>query len=91
MKNTDAVTPKIIIEIVESYYLGKKAVDICKELSISRETLDRWLEDYGHVANDFLRLRSENDRLKEMYDSLTATNITLYQEIEDFNTRRVFK
>ncbi|WP_113651886.1 hypothetical protein [Pedobacter namyangjuensis] len=85
------ITPKRIIEIVESYYLGKKAVDICNELSIDRKTLDKWLEDFGHLANEFLKLRSENHRLREMYASLTATNLTLYQEIEDFNTKRVFR
>ncbi|RZL52852.1 MAG: hypothetical protein EOO93_21885 [Pedobacter sp.] len=91
VENIEPITPKRIIEIVESYYLGKKAADICNEVNIDRNTLDKWLEDYGHLANEFLKLRSENDRLKEMYDSLTETNITLYQEIEDFNTKRVFK
>ncbi|RZL42912.1 MAG: hypothetical protein EOP00_23010 [Pedobacter sp.] len=91
MNSDPEITPKIIIDIVESYYRGKKATEICQEFSIERQALDNWLFDYGHIANDILKLKNENDRLKEMYKSLEATNLSLYHEIEDLQKKLVFR
>jgi len=70
-KNISEAVKQEALKLVEEH--GVKIVQVCKELGISRPTLNRWLKEYRTVASNGLgvdekaelkRLRKENRTLK---------------------------
>lgn len=63
-----------IIHALKEYESGKSVTDICRELSINKQTFYNWNKKYsGMEAQDLKRLKDleeENRKLKQMYAEL---------------------
>ena len=79
-------TESQISQVLKEHEAGKKASDICLELSISQNTFYLWKRKYGGMDNEMLRhyreLERENARLKKMYADLSLDHSILKEVIE---------
>lgn len=79
-------TESQIVHALKEYESGKKAEDICRELSINRQTFYNWKKKYGGMETQDLRrlkeLEEENRRLKHMYAELSLDHRILKDIVE---------
>ena len=84
MKKTQ-FTESQIIKALKEHEGGRKAEDICRELSVSRATFYRWKSQYGGMeASEVKRLKEleeENSRLKQMFADLSLNHEILKEVI----------
>ncbi len=75
-----------ISQCLKEHEVGKKVVDICRELSISQNTFYIWKRKYGGMNSEMLRkykeLERENTKLKQMYADLSLDHRILKEVIE---------
>lgn len=80
MKKTK-FTETQIVNALKEYEAGKSVTDICRELSINKQTLYNWKKKYSGMDSSQLAelkaLKEENARLKRMYAELAMDNIVL--------------
>ncbi|CAM3431494.1 transposase [Empedobacter stercoris] len=78
-----------ISQVLKEHEAGKKASDMCRELSISPNTFYLWKRKYGGMDQEMLRqykeLERENARLKKMYADLSLDHSILKEVIEKEN------
>ena len=75
-----------ILQNLKEYESGKNVVDICRELSISKNTFYLWKKRYSGMDSELLRkykeLERENSALKRMYADLSLDHRILKDVIE---------
>lgn len=75
-----------ISHALKEYESGKTVEDICRELSINRNTFYNWKKKYSGMDSQMLRrykeLEQENSRLKRMYADLSLDHRILKDVIE---------
>lgn len=85
MKKT-RFTESQIIAALKSHETGKSTEDICRELSINRNTFYNWKKKYGGMDTSQLsrmkELEEENRKLKRMYAELALDHETLKWVVE---------
>jgi len=68
-------TESQIVKALKEHEAGKKVDDICRELSINKQTLYNWKKKYDGMDVQHLKklkeLEEENRRLKTMYADLS--------------------
>lgn len=79
-------TESQIIAALKSHETGKSTEDICRELSINRNTFYNWKKKYGGMDTSQLsrmkELEEENRKLKRMYAELALDHETLKWVVE---------
>jgi len=79
-------TESQIIQAIKEFESGKSAVDICRELGITRMTFYKWRREYSGMDVNLLRrykeLTRENQELKRMYADLSLDHRILKNIIE---------
>jgi len=79
-------TESQIIAVLKSHETGKKVDDICRELSINKQTFYNWKKKYGGMdskqLNRMKELEEENRKLKRMYAELALDHETLKWVVE---------
>jgi putative transposase len=77
MKKT-RFTETQIVKAIKEHEGGRKAEDICRELSITTAAFYKWRQRYGGLEVAELKrlkeLEEENSRLKRMYAELSMEN-----------------
>lgn len=77
MKKT-RFTETQIVKAIKEHEGGRKAEDICRELSITTAAFYKWRQRYGGLEVAELKrlkeLEEENSRLKRMYAELSMDN-----------------
>lgn len=68
-----------IILILEKRLNGGRVKDLCEEAAISTSTFHRWEEQYKEIVKDYIKLKSENDRLRKMYTNLSVLHDSLHE------------
>jgi len=67
-----------IVKAIKEHEGGRKVDDICRELSVSKNTFYKWESRYGGMeASDVKRIKEleeENARLKKMYAEMAMDN-----------------
>lgn len=85
MKRTRFTESQIAMALKE-YEAGKSAEDLCREMSINRNTFYNWKKKYFGMNSDMLRkykeLERENSQLKRMYADLSLDHAILKEVIE---------
>ena len=85
MKKT-RFTESQIVKALKEHEAGKKVEDICRELSINKNTLYNWRKKYSGMDVQHLRrlkeLEEENRRLKAMYADLSLDHRILKDIVE---------
>ncbi len=85
MKKTRFTESQITVTLKE-YEAGKSVEDICRELSINRNTFYNWKKKYSGMDSELLRrykgLERENSQLKRMYADLSLDHQILKEVIE---------
>jgi putative transposase len=85
MKKT-RFTESQIVKALKEHEAGKKVEDICRELSINKNTLYNWRKKYSGMDVQHLRrlkeLEEENKRLKAMYADLSLDHRILKDIVE---------
>lgn len=80
MKKTK-FTEAQIVNALKEYEAGKSVTDICRDLSINKQTLYNWKKKYSGMDTSQLAelkaLKEENARLKKMYAELAMDNVVL--------------
>jgi len=75
-----------IVKALKEHEAGKKVDDICREMSINKNTLYNWKKKYGgmdaHHLKKLKELEEENRRLKAMYADLSLDHRILKDIIE---------
>jgi putative transposase len=75
-----------IVNALKEHESGKRAEDICRELSINRNTFYNWKKKYGGMETQDLKrlkeLEEENRRLKHMYAELSLDHRILKDIVE---------
>lgn len=75
-----------IVAALKEYAAGKSSTDICRELSINKNTLWNWKKKYqGMEVQDLRKLKEleeENRRLKAMYADLSLEHRIMKDLIE---------
>jgi putative transposase len=75
-----------IIAALKSHESGKRAEDICREMSINKQTFYNWKKKYGGMDTGQLKrlkeLEDENRKLKNMYAELALDHQTLKYIVE---------
>ena len=70
-----------IVKAIQEHEAGRKAEDICRELSITTASFYKWRQRYGGMeASDVKKLKEiqeENSRLKRMYADLSLVHEAL--------------
>lgn len=70
-----------IVKAIKEHEAGRKAEDICRELSITTATFYKWRQRYGGMeASDVKKMKDleeENARLKKMYANLSLVHEAL--------------
>jgi putative transposase len=79
-------TESQIVNALKEHESGKRAEDICRELSINRNTFYNWKKKYGGMETQDLKrlkeLEEENRRLKHMYAELSLDHRILKDIVE---------
>jgi putative transposase len=79
-------TESQIIAALKSHETGKSTEDICRDLSINRNTFYNWKKKYGGMDTSQLskmkELEEENRKLKRMYAELALDHETLKWVVE---------
>lgn len=79
-------TESQIVGALKEHEAGKRAEDICRDLSINRNTFYNWKKKYGGMESQDLKrlkeLEEENRRLKHMYAELSLDHRILKDIIE---------
>lgn len=79
-------TESQIVKALKEHEAGKKVDDICRELSINKQTLYNWKKKYSGMDVQHLRklkeLEEENRRLKTMYADLSLDHRILKDIVE---------
>lgn len=79
-------TESQIIAALKSHQSGKSTEDICRELSINKNTFYNWKKKYGGMDTSQLsrmkELEEENRKLKRMYAELALDHETLKWVVE---------
>lgn len=79
-------TESQIIKALKEHEAGKKLDDICRELSINKQTLYNWKKKYGGMDVQHLKklkeLEEENRRLKAMFADLSLDHRILKDIVE---------
>lgn len=79
-------TESQIIAALKSHESGKRAEDICREMSINKQTFYNWKKKYGGMDTGQLKrlkeLEDENRKLKNMYAELALDHQTLKYIVE---------
>ena len=79
-------TESQIVKALKEHEAGKKIDDICRELSINKQTLYNWKKKYSGMDLQHLRklkeLEEENRRLKTMYADLSLDHRILKDIVE---------
>jgi len=80
MKRT-RFTETQIVKAIKDHEAGRKAEDICRELSITTASFYKWRQRYGGMeASDVKKLKElqeENMRLKRMFADLSLVHEAL--------------
>jgi putative transposase len=67
-----------IVKAIQEHESGRKAEDICRDLSITTASFYKWRQRYGGmVASDVKKMKEiqeENSRLKRMYAELSLVH-----------------
>jgi putative transposase len=75
-----------IVRALKEHEAGKKIDDICRELSINKNTLYNWKKKYSGMDVQHLKrlkeLEEENRRLKAMYADLSLDHRILKDIVE---------
>lgn len=70
-----------IVKAINEHEAGRKAEDICRELSITPATFYKWRQRYGGMQASEVRkmkdLQEENARLKKMFADLSLVHEAL--------------
>ena len=79
-------TESQITTALKEHEAGKSAEDICRGLSINRQTFYNWKKKYSGMDSELLRkykeLERENSQLKRMYADLSLDHSILKEVIE---------
>jgi putative transposase len=79
-------TESQIVKALKEHEAGKKVDDICRELSINKQTLYNWKKKYSGMDVQHLKklkeLEEENRRLKTMYADLSLDHRILKDIVE---------
>lgn len=79
-------TESQIVKALKEHEAGKKGEDICRELSINKNTLYNWKKKYSGMDVQHLKrlkeLEEENKRLKAMYADLSLDHRILKDIVE---------
>ncbi len=79
-------TESQIIKALKEHEAGKKLDDICRELSINKQTLYNWKKKYSGMDVQHLKklkeLEEENRRLKAMFADLSLDHRILKDIVE---------
>lgn len=79
-------TESQIVAALKSHESGKRAEDICREMSINKQTFYNWKKKYGGMDTGQLKrlkeLEDENRKLKNMYAELALDHQTLKYIVE---------
>ena len=79
-------TESQIVKALKEHEAGKKVDDICRELSINKQTLYNWKKKYDGMDVQHLKklkeLEEENRRLKTMYADLSLDHRILKDIVE---------
>ena len=85
MKKT-RFTESQIVKALKEHEAGKKVEDICRELSINKQTLYNWKKKFSGMDVQHLKklkeLEEENRRLKTMYADLSLDHRILKDIVE---------
>ena len=85
MKRTRFTESQILVALKE-HQAGKSAEDLCREMSINRNTFYNWKKKYSGMDSERLRkykeLERENAQLKRMYADLSLDHAILKEVIE---------
>lgn len=75
-----------IVKAIQEESAGRKAEDICREMSISRATFHNWKSKYAGMevnqVKQLKELQEENRKLKAMYADLALEHRILKDIIE---------
>ena len=70
-----------IVKAINEHEAGRKAEDICRELSITTATFYKWRQRYGGMEASEVKkmkdLQEENARLKKMFADLSLVHDAL--------------
>jgi putative transposase len=70
-----------IVKAIKEHEAGRKAEDICRELSITTASFYKWRQRFGGMeASDVKKMKDleeENSRLKQMYANLSLVHEAL--------------
>lgn len=70
-----------IVKAINEHEAGRKAEDICRELSITTATFYKWRQRYGGMEASEVKkmkdLQEENARLKKMFADLSLVHEAL--------------
>ena len=79
-------TESQIVKALKEHEAGKKLDDICRELSINKQTLYNWKKKYSGMDVQHLKklkeLEEENRRLKAMFADLSLDHRILKDIVE---------
>jgi putative transposase len=79
-------TESQIVKALKEHEAGKKIDDICRELSINKQTLYNWKKKYSGMDVQHLKklkeLEEENRRLKTMFADLSLDHRILKDIVE---------
>lgn len=79
-------TESQIVKALKEHEAGKKVEDICRELSINKQTLYNWKKKFSGMDVQHLKklkeLEEENRRLKTMYADLSLDHRILKDIVE---------
>lgn len=80
MKKTN-FTETQIVKAIKEHENGRDALDICRELGVSKEAFYKWRQRYGGLEVSELKrmeeLEDENSRLKKMFADLSLVHDAL--------------
>lgn len=70
-----------IVNAIKAHESGRKAEDICRELSVTPAAFYKWRQRYGGMESSDLKklkdLEEENSRLKRMFANLSLVHEAL--------------
>ncbi len=80
MKKTN-FTETQIVKAIKEHENGRDALDICRELGVSKAAFYKWRQRYGGLEVSELKrmkeLEDENSRLKKMFADLSLVHDAL--------------
>lgn len=71
-----------IIDSIQAFYNGKEPEEIYLELAIDKDCFDRWIREFGNIANEMMELKDENEKLRLMFTNVSLVNQSLRNSLD---------